>query len=146
LGEYFALCKEAGTILADIVPSFDSTTGYHEADHWQKYLDLDDLNQVFNLSYLKPSFGDQATFFKSSRNNLYSYIQHGGTSKQFFQTFDINDAKYLLPEDIPTVQTIPPPMANKAVDNTANVACDAVVTPTSTPVRTSQASIDEVFL
>jgi hypothetical protein len=26
------------------------------------------------------------------------------------------------------------------------VACDAVVTPTSTPVRTSQASIDEVFL
>jgi hypothetical protein len=108
LGEYFALCKEAGTILADIVPSFDSTTGYHEADHWQKYLDLDDLNQVFNLSYLKPFFGDQATFFKSSRNNLYSYIQHGGTSKQFFQTFDINDAKYLLPEDIPTVQTIPP--------------------------------------
>ena len=65
MGEYFALCKEAGTILADIVPSFDSTTGYHEADHWQKYLDLDDLNQVFNLSYLKPSFGDQATFFKS---------------------------------------------------------------------------------
>jgi hypothetical protein len=36
---------------------------------------------------LKPSFGDQATFFKSSRNNLYSYIQHGGTSKQFFLSY-----------------------------------------------------------
>jgi hypothetical protein len=35
-------------------------------------------------------------------------------------------------------------MANKAVDNTANEACDTVVTPTSTPVRTFQASIDVV--
>ena len=144
MDEYFNLCKDVGTILEAIVPSFDSSTGYHEADHWGKHLDLDDLHQVFNLSYLKPSFGDLATFFKSSRNYLYSYIKHGVALKEFFQTFDINDAKYLLPEDISSIQTFPPQMANEAVDNTANDACDAVVTPTSTPVRTIQASIDVV--
>jgi hypothetical protein len=114
MGEYFGLCKEAETVVCDIVPSFDSTTGYHVADQWQKHLDLDDLNQFVNLSYLR---------------NIYSYSQRGVASTQFFQTFEINDAKYLLPEEIPSIQTFPPTLADKEIDNTANGAFDAVVTP-----------------
>ena len=117
MDEYFNLCKDVGTILEEIVPSFDPSTGYHEADHWEKHLSIEDMNHICEWSYLKDAFGTLTSFFKSSRNNLYSYIKPGIASTKFFQTFDINDEKQVLPEDI------------------VNLACDPIVTPTSTPVR-----------
>jgi len=144
MDEYVNLCKDVGTIVEEIIPSFDSSTGYHEADHWEKHLSIDDMNHICEWSYLKDAFGTLTSFFKSSRNNLYSYIKPGIASTKFFQTFDINDEKHVLPEDIVRMQPFPPPMATNVVECSANLACDPIVTPTSTPVRKKNASIHVV--
>lgn len=119
--EYFSLCQQAGTIIETNRPSFNDNTDYHEASHWMKYASVIDLVKIFEISQVSQAFPNLTTFFKSSKNNLYSCIQEGLAKMEFFRMFDLKDCKYLLPEDITRIQTFFP---------------DSIDAPVVTPVAT----------
>jgi hypothetical protein len=141
--EYFSLCQRAGTIISKVLPSFDYENGYHVSSHWMKHLSLDDLEQVFQLSHFRDLAVGLTTFFKLSKNNLYSYIQEGAASKEFFERFRINKGKYLLPQDITRVRAFFPELADDDIE-TKNVTENQdsfVVSPDSTTANPSTISL-----
>jgi hypothetical protein len=60
-------------------------------------LRFEDFTKQFLIKIcLKDSFAGPKTFSKYSKNNLYSYNEEGAAPKEFFSTFDVKEAKYLL--------------------------------------------------
>ena len=141
--EYFSLCQNAGTIMGKVLPSFDNEQGYHVSSNWMKYLTVEDLEKVFQISHLNELAVGLTTFFKLSKNNLYSYIEEGAGTKDFFEKFKINEDKYLLPNDIPRVHAFFPELVNNdvVVTTVKENHSSVVVSPASTTADTSILSL-----
>lgn len=112
----------------------DPKIAFQSIPNWSKIIGLDDFEKVvFGRSFLNSNFAGPKSFFRFSKNNLYSYFLPGEIPVDFMQKGNLR--KYVLSSDLQRLNSIEESPLVKVATQTSdsNVPIASDVTPFASP-------------